>query len=185
MDRRTFIGGTAFCLGSFCLSGGYAWEEAFLTLDQAKKILWGDNTSLTAVAVQLTKEQMRAIGEASKVRVRNPEIAAWRTAAGGWFILDQVIGKHENIDLAVAITPDGKVKGLEVLTYRESYGDEIRNPKWRAQFQGHGAEEPLLVLNRNIKNISGATLSCRHVTDGINRLLHTWQLVLRHLAPAE
>ncbi len=28
---------------------------------------------------------------------------------------------------------------MEILEYRESYGDEVRNPKWRAQFTGKTA----------------------------------------------
>ena len=84
-----------------------------------------------------------------------------------------------NIDLAVALTHEGKVKGLEVLTYRETYGHEIRNAKWRAQFHGRDNSERLR-LDKQIRNITGATLSCRHVTDGINRLTHTWDQVLRH-----
>jgi Na+-translocating ferredoxin:NAD+ oxidoreductase RnfG subunit len=80
----------------------------------------------------------------------------------------------------VAITPEGKLKGLEVLTYRETYGHEIRNPAWRAQFHGRDSHQQL-ELGKQIRNISGATLSCSHVTEGINRLLHTWDLVLRHL----
>jgi len=63
------------------------------------------------------------------------------------------------------------------LTYRESYGHEIRHPKWRAQFQGKTVAKRLK-LDRDIKNISGATLSFSHVTDGVNRLLKTWELVL-------
>jgi Na+-transporting NADH:ubiquinone oxidoreductase subunit NqrC len=72
------------------------------------------------------------------------------------------------------------VKDVEILDYRETYGDQVRHPEWRAQFVGrrHGAK---LKLTDDIKNISGATLSCLHVTDGVKRLLATHALVL---APA-
>ena len=162
--------------------------ETFLTIDEARDIIWGEQ-QLTPAKVTLSKEQAKAIRKASKVRVRNLDINAWRSTDGGWFILDQVIGKHENIDLAVGLNADGSVRGIEVLTYRETYGHEVRNPKWRAQFSNWkpGAKTPTgttpdyLKLRRDIKNISGATLSCRHLTDGINRLTHTWELVLRDL----
>ena len=64
------------------------------------------------------------------------------------------------------------------MDYRENYGSEIRNEKWRAQFTGkrHGAK---LKLEADIKNITGATLSCRHITDGVKRLLATHDLVLK------
>jgi Na+-translocating ferredoxin:NAD+ oxidoreductase RnfG subunit len=83
------------------------------------------------------------------------------------------------ITYAVALTPDGAVKRVEVLEYRETYGGEIRNPAWRQQFVGKrfGSQ---LQLGKDIKNISGATLSSRHVTDGVRRLVATWQLLLRN-----
>ena len=128
----------------------------------------------------LSKDQIKAIKKASKVRVRNDKLQVWKTESGGWFIVDQVIGKHENIDLAFAYDAEGKVMGFEILTYRETYGYEVANPKWKAQFNGLDYKEHLK-LDKQIKNISGATLSCRHITDGINRLSHTWEQVLRHL----
>ncbi|MEM8930474.1 MAG: FMN-binding protein [Acidobacteriota bacterium] len=179
MDRRTFIERTIVLGGGLLLTRRVAWAETFLTLEQAQKVLWGD-VSLEPLTVELSRDQRRSIAKASKVRVRHSTIRAWRTPEGGWFLLDQVIGKHENIDLAVALEADGSVRGLEVLTYRETYGDEIRNAKWRAQFHGRDHREHLK-LDQQIRNISGATLSCRHVTDGINRLTHTWDQVLRHL----
>jgi Na+-transporting NADH:ubiquinone oxidoreductase subunit NqrC len=68
---------------------------------------------------------------------------------------------------------------FEILEYRETYGGEIRNPAWRQQFVGKRFGAPVQ-LDKDIKNISGATLSSRHVTDGIRRLLVTWQLLLRN-----
>ena len=53
----------------------------------------------------------------------------------------------------------------------------MRNAKWRAQFAGKDARAPLK-LDVDIKNISGATLSSRHITDGVKRLLATHALVL-------
>jgi Na+-transporting NADH:ubiquinone oxidoreductase subunit NqrC len=153
--------------------------KTYLTVDQAKKILWG-KAEMTSVDVVLTKEQMKSIKQSSKTRVRNSVLKTWKVGDRGWFILDQIIGKHENIDMAIALNADGTVKGLEVLVYRETYGHEVRNEKWRAQFHGKDHSE-VLKLDKQIKNISGATLSCRHITDGINRLTHTWDQVLRNL----
>lgn len=99
---------------------------------------------------------------------------AWQVRSGerelGWFFVDQVIGKSELITYAVALDPRGAVLSVEVLDYRESHGGEIRLAGWRKQFVGKTVNDPV-ELNRDIKNISGATLSCRHVTEGVQRLL--------------
>lgn len=154
------------------------WAETFLTAEQAKQLIFPDK-QMQPFEVQLTKEQMQSIKKASKTRVRDTLIKGFKSADGDYLFIDQVVGKHEFIDIAVGLNNQGKVQGIEVLTYRESYGSEIRNPKWQAQFDQVGPEKVLL-LDQDIKNISGATLSCRHITDGINRLTQTWKLVLQN-----
>ena len=180
MLRRRFLKGLVATAATFALPIQVAFAKNYLTIEQAQKILWPDQ-KLTPAPVNLTEEQAELIEDLSDIRVRNHHINGWRSEDGGWFIVDQVIGKHENIDLAVAISAEGKVMGIEVLTYRETYGDQIMHPKWRAQFHGKDSSE-FLKLDKQIRNISGATLSCRHVTDGINRLNHTWSSVLSKIA---
>ena len=49
----------------------------------------------------------------------------------GWFIVDEVIGKVELIDLMSGLDATGAVKSLDVLAYRESHGID-RLAAWRA-----------------------------------------------------
>lgn len=156
---------------------GWARSETFLTSEQAAAQLW-PGKKLTSAPVTLTSEQKSAIAKASGVRVRGNEVKAWKVEGGGWLIVDNVVGKHEYIDFAMAITAGGAVKGVEILTYRETYGGEVRNAKWRSQFTGKNSAAPLKV-DTDIKNISGATLSCVHVSEGVKRLLHTWEVALK------
>ena len=99
---------------------------------------------------------------------------AWRAEAGGkllgLLVVDHVIGKHLYIDYAVALAPGGRVQRVEILAYRESYGGEIRSPSWLAQFVGKTSGSALKV-GSDIRNISGATLSCTHVTEGVKRIV--------------
>jgi Na+-translocating ferredoxin:NAD+ oxidoreductase RnfG subunit len=120
---------------------------------------------------------MKAIEQDSDVNVLSPQLKVWKSSTGGWFIADQVVGKHDFIPFALALDEHGAVKDVEILEYRETYGDQVRNANWRAQFTGkmHGAA---LKVGNDIKNISGATLSSRHITDGVKRLLSTYALVL-------
>ena len=94
----------------------------------------------------------------------------WRTSSGGYFVVERVVGKHEYITVAIGINPNGTVKQIEIMDYRESYGYEVRDASWRAQFVGKSASSPLQ-LGADIKNISGATLSSKHITDGVKRVL--------------
>jgi len=108
---------------------------------------------------------------------------AWTASRGGALLghvmVDEVIGKHELITYALGVGADGAVRNVEIMDYRESRGGEVRDPRWRAQFAGKTARDPL-ELERDIRTISGATLSCRHVTDGVKRLLALYETQLRH-----
>ena len=88
----------------------------------------------------------------------------------GRVIVDSVVGKFEQIDYAVALDAAGKVVSVEILTYREGHGGEVRQPAWRNQFVGKTAADPVRV-GSDIANISGATLSCTHLTEGVHRLV--------------
>jgi hypothetical protein len=134
-----------------------------------------DSHSRNEVMFKL-QEQMR---KASSVRHPFVGNRVWRTSDGGWFIVDQVVGKHEMITYALGIKPDGSVQGIEIMEYVESYGYEVAEASWRKQFEGKKAIDSLK-LNTDIQNISGATLSCKHLTDGVKRLLVFHALALKN-----
>ena len=129
----------------------------------------------------LSDAQRKAIARAAGAPGYDKVQRVWEVRKGdqrvGWFIVDRVIGKHEFITYALALGADGSVRGVEILDYRETYGGEIRNAQWRQQFVGKRPGSQLQ-LDKDIRNISGATLSSRHVTDGVRRLLVTYQMFL-------
>jgi Na+-translocating ferredoxin:NAD+ oxidoreductase RnfG subunit len=159
-----------------------SYAVQYLTVSQAQKLCFPEADQFVAAHVKFTPAQIKAIEAASgeKQLLRGQEI--WRAIKSGklqgFFIVDYVIGKHLVIDYAVALSPEGSVKEIEILNYRESYGGEIRNPDWRKQFVGKTPRSHF-VLNEGITNISGATLSCRHVTDGVRRILATYEVCLK------
>lgn len=156
--------------------GGPAYGKVYLSLEQAQATLFPGAT-FTRDFRTLTAEQAKQVEKASGVDVRDKQLKAWKASTGGWFIADEVVGKHDYIPIALALDGNGAVKGIEILEYREAYGDQVRNAAWRAQFNGkHPGDK--LKLGDAIHNISGATLSCRHITDGIDRLLATYAIVL-------
>jgi hypothetical protein len=131
-----------------------------------------------AGAVQyLTVDAAQKLAFPSATRFVENGGTSWKAMAGerllGLFVLDHVIGKHLYIDYAVAIDTGGRVMRVEVLQYRESYGGEVREPGWLAQFVGKSAGSALKV-GSDIRNISGATLSSMHLTEGVKRVLATY-----------
>ena len=102
----------------------------YLTISAAQKLCFPDCDRFAAAHVKFTPAQIRAIEAASgqKELLRGQEI--WRATQGGklegFFIVDYVIGKHLVIDYAVALSPAGTVRRIEILNYRESYGGVLK-----------------------------------------------------------
>jgi Na+-translocating ferredoxin:NAD+ oxidoreductase RnfG subunit len=155
-----------------------AYATVYLTVEQAQALMF-PGVKLQQSFRDMTDAQINAISSDSGQDPLSKQLRAWRAPDGGWLIVDEVVGKHEFITYALAIDASGAVKDVEIMEYRETYGGDVRNADWRAQFVGkrHGAT---LKLGDDIKNISGATLSSKHITDGVRRLLATYAIVLRH-----
>jgi Na+-translocating ferredoxin:NAD+ oxidoreductase RnfG subunit len=151
--------------------------SVYLSIEQAQQAIF-PGARFVAADLALTEAQATAIAERSGVRTRGRDQRVWQVPGAGWFIVDEVIGKHDLITYAVGLDADGTVRGIEILEYRESYGHEVRTPAWRRQFAGKSVADPLQ-LDQDIRNISGATLSCRHVTAGVKRLLALHEIALK------
>ena len=91
-------------------------------------------------------------------------------AVAGFAQVRNVIGKDQPITFLVAIDSTGVLKDVDVLVYREPYGGEVAYEAWRKQFRGKGPDAPLTV-GRDIRNISGATISSHAVTQGVRQAL--------------
>jgi Na+-translocating ferredoxin:NAD+ oxidoreductase RnfG subunit len=88
----------------------------------------------------------------------------------GFAQVRNVKGKDQPITFLVAVDGHDALKDIDVLVYREPYGGEVAYEPWRKQFRGKTATAPLMV-GKDIKNISGATISSHSVTLGIRRAL--------------
>lgn len=153
--------------------------KTYLTIEQAKKVL-APGGSLVQIHLDIPKDVLTAMRKMSKISYPFYADNIWRTSSKEWFIVDEVVGKHEMIQYAARISESGQVQGVEVLAYNESYGHEIMQQEWRNQFIGKSINDAIL-LNSDIHNISGATLSCKHLTEGVKRLVVLHNLYLKKL----
>lgn len=165
MKRRSFLGG----LGATILAPPVFAVE-YLSLDQARALLFPGATAFVPMPLDGAASRLAPpVPPARFSRLRAYDVRTGETRTG-FLVADAVIGKFEYIDYAVALAPDVTIRQVEILAYRESHGHEIRQSAWRAQFQGKGPADPLR-LNDDIRNVSGATLSCSHVTDGVRTIV--------------
>ncbi len=144
----------------------------YLTVEEACRVLFPDARGFDPRAVNAAALAAAPRRAGAPAWPAPPSVWVARGDRGvlGHVVVDRVIGKHEFISYAVGISTDGVVQGVEILSYKESYGGEVRNARWRRQFAGR-RRDPLPRFAVDVKNITGATLSCRHVTEGVRRVL--------------
>jgi Na+-translocating ferredoxin:NAD+ oxidoreductase RnfG subunit len=154
-----------------------AQAKIYVSAEQAQKILF-PNRQLTKAPVIITDDLQERMRVASSIRHPFRGDRIWKAPDGGYLIIDEVVGKHEMITYALGIDQKGGILGIEILEYVESYGYEVADASWRQQFTGKTVKDPIK-LNQDIQNIGGATLSCKHLTDGVKRVLTLYDAVLK------
>ena len=175
INRRQVLQHTgAWSLCASALLSADVFAAVFMEVEQAQKLLLPEAEHFVPVTPLLDEGKLMAIANQSETRVpKNFSPRIWQALlsgkARGWIVADRVIGKYDWIDFAVGFSPEGAVVGVEIMAYRESHGAEIRQPAWRKQFSGRKGPQSMRFAD-DIRNISGATLSCQHVTEGVQRL---------------
>ncbi|MBA3964490.1 MAG: FMN-binding protein [Nitrospirales bacterium] len=149
-------------------------EDVYLTPEEATKLMFPDSDHIRNEVITLSPEQKKLIEE--RIGWNFPEttfdffIAKTKGKIDGWALIQNTIGKHKPMTYMVGVDPQGEVLNVEVLVYRESRGSEVRKKRFNYQYQGKTPYHPIRI-NRDIINISGATMSVRSMSAGVKRSL--------------
>jgi hypothetical protein len=158
-----------------------AADRVYLSVDQALANAFPAGVTVTRKVVWITAEQAAEIERRAGSPLPRRVVQGYEGRRGdqvvGYAFVDDVIGKTEPITYMVTIAPDATVMRLDLLVFRETHGYEIERSSWRDRFRGKRLGSDLRV-GRDIDKITGATLSCRAVTDGVRRLLAVVEVVL-------
>src|SRR5262249_4796501 len=154
----------------------------YMSIDAAQRAQFPQADRFDEVVLALNPSQKATVTDLAGPQPPHRSLRAWKAMRGeellGYVFVDEVLGRQDMITYAVGIGHGGKLGALDVLSYRESHGGEIRGTAWRRQFDGRAGLEHLR-FGADIKNIAGATLSCEHVTQGVRWLAALWQVALR------
>lgn len=88
----------------------------------------------------------------------------------GVAVIDNELGQHQPITFGVLIGADGVLKRVEVMVYREAYGAEVQQTRFRNQFVGKTAGDALR-HGSDIVAIAGATISSKSMANGVRRAM--------------
>jgi Na+-translocating ferredoxin:NAD+ oxidoreductase RnfG subunit len=148
--------------------------EAFMSEEEGVKIMLPKSERIRKDVIKLSQEKKAHIEE--RIGWKFPEqsfevyIGETGTQIDGYALVQNTIGKHKPMTYMVGIDNKGQVSDVELLVFRESRGSEIRQKRFNAQYEGKTVNDPVRI-NKDIINISGATMSVRSMSAGIKRVL--------------
>ncbi len=149
-------------------------EDVYLANEEAAKLMFPESEKIRYEVLTLTPDQKTLIEQ--RIKWRFPEeffecfIGETNGKVDGWAIIQHTIGKHKPMSYMVGVDPEGEVTNVEVLIYRESRGSEVRKKRFNYQYEGKDVHDPIRI-NRDVINISGATMSVRSMSAGVKRAL--------------
>ncbi|MDE2059015.1 MAG: FMN-binding protein [candidate division NC10 bacterium] len=161
-----------------------AQEGVFLSEEEAPRAVFPEATHFEKKVIPSTealREKMKALLGRTRPSIWEDAYVTYLARRNderlGFAVITEEIGKHRPITFIVGIKPDGKVKDVALMTYREAYGGEVRDRRFMRQYHEKDLTAPLLPY-RDIVNIAGATLSVQSIGRGVRKVLALAQLVL-------
>lgn len=129
----------------------------------------------------LTEEEGRRIESLAQARADSRLVAYYvgRSTRGleGYAFFETHTVRTMPETFMVVLDPEGTVRFVEMLAFYEPE-DYLPPPRWLALFRDKGLGDSLRV-KRGIRNISGATLTAQAVSDGVRRVLATFEVAVR------
>lgn len=153
-----------------------------ITVEEALKMAFPD-CEVERHTIYLTKEQMVQAQKLAGADVPSALVYAYvatkdgETAGVAYFDAHVVRTMPETIMMAV--DAEDRIQRIEVLDFNEPL-DYVPNPAWYRQFLGQRLDEGL-ALKRNIRSIVGATLTARHTTDAVRRMMAIHHVIKEQL----
>ncbi len=178
MKRRVFItklikgAGVVTTLASTPLIG-WSQERAYLTPDQALKLVFPKSEKIITEQKQLTDEQIKKVANLLRVQVSKEQVffrATTTNLLDGYAMIINEVGKDQYITFIVALTPEFKVSRVALMIFRETRGWEVQDARFSNQFKNKTSKDRLLI-GADIVGITGATLSARAFCRGTKKAL--------------
>ena len=148
--------------------------EVFLTEEAAVKLMFPKSERIKKDLLRVPMDKKIEIEE--RIGWKFPEdafevyIGETGTQVDGYALVQNTIGKHKPMTYMVGVDRQGHVSNVELLVFREARGSEVRTKRFNVQYEGKTVLDPVRI-NKDIINISGATMSVRSMTAGIKRVL--------------
>ncbi len=148
--------------------------EVFMSEDDAVKLMLPKSQRIRRELIRLSHEKKEHIEE--RIGWKFPEesfevyIGETGDKVDGYAVLHNTIGKHRHMTYMVGVDAEGRCMNVELLVFREAKGSEVGKKRFNSQYEGKTVSDPIRI-NKDIINISGATMSVRSISAGVKRVL--------------
>lgn len=143
-----------------------------ITVEEVLELAFPD-VETTRETVFLTEDQLRIAAEAAELEIEGAMVTRFVARSDGAVVGFAYLDTHRvrtlPETLVVILDSGGRVRRVEVAAFREPL-DYKPGDSWYRQFDGEELNRDL-ALDRNIRPITGATLTARATTDAVRRSL--------------
>ena len=148
--------------------------EEFMTEEVALKTVMPKSQQVRKELIRLTAEKKELIEQ--RIGWKFPEdsfelyIGQTGDKIDGYAMVHHTIGKYKPMTYMVGVDAKGTCTDVELLVFRDAKGSEVGRKRFNAQYDGKTVSDPIRI-NKDIINISGATMSVRSMSAGVKRVL--------------
>ena len=160
-------------LRRFLKDDDFKYEE-FMTEEEALKAVMPNSQRVRKELLRLTAEKKELIEQ--RIGWKFPEdsfelyIGQTGDKIDGYAMVHHTIGKYKPMTYMVGVDAKGTCTDVELLVFRDAKGSEVRTKRFNSQYDGKTVTDPIRI-NKDIINISGATMSVRSMSAGVKRVL--------------
>jgi hypothetical protein len=148
--------------------------EVFMTEEDAVKIMLPKSEQIRKEVIRLSQEKKdvieQRIGWKFPEKIFDVYIGETGAQIDGYALIQNTIGKHKHMTYMVGVDNTGACTNVELLVFREAKGSEVGRKRFNVQYEGKTVSDPIRI-NKDIINISGATMSVRSISAGVKRVL--------------
>ncbi|NGZ96772.1 MAG: hypothetical protein CV089_11730 [Nitrospira sp. WS110] len=148
--------------------------EVFLSEEEAVKIMLPKSERVRKETLRLTQEKKDLIEQRIGWKFPEQDFEVYIGETGdridGYAMVHNTIGKHKHMTYMVGVDANGACSDVELLVFREARGSEVGRKRFNVQYEGKTVLDPIRI-NKDIINISGATMSVRSISAGVKRVL--------------
>ena len=155
----------------------------YLSREEALRTVFPEASRVLEEEIVLSADERRAVEELLQARMgeRAFTVYAGVSADGGldgYAVIQAEIGKFKPFEFIVGVEPDGHVRRVAVLVYREARGAEVAHRRFLEQYRRKTVQSPIQI-QRDIIHITGATMSVNAMNLGVKKVLSVIEVAYR------